>query len=283
MSQLQKRSLAAGAVVVLAIAGAGVAFGAGANKGKGKSSQSKRSGTAALSKAHGPAGHGLRGGDDFDAAAAYLGKTAAQVQTDLAAGKTLAQIAAATSGKSTDGLIAALVTQEKTEIAAKVTAGALTQAQADAIIPTLTAHFTSFVNGTGGGPGFGGGHGPGGPGFGGGHGPGGPGGHSDELDAAATYLGLTAADLITKVQAGQTLAQVAGATSGKTAAGLVAALVAAEKTELAAAVTAGRITQAQADTILPTLTATFTAFVNGTGGPHGPGGPGGGGHFGRHP
>ena len=272
MSQLQKRSLAAGAVVVLAIAGAGVAFGAGANKGKGKSSQSKRSGTAALSKAHGPAGHGLRGGDDFDAAAAYLGKTAAQVQADLAAGKTLAQIAAATSGNSTDGLIAALVTHEKTEIAAKVTAGALTQAQADAIIPTLTAHFTSFVNGTGGGPGFGGGHGPGG-----------PGGHSDELDAAATYLGLTAADLITKVQAGQTLAQVAGATSGKTAAGLVAALVAAEKTELAAAVTAGRITQAQADTILPTLTATFTAFVNGTGGPHGPGGPGGGGHFGRHP
>jgi hypothetical protein len=265
MSQLHKRSLAAGAIVVLAIAGAGAAFGAGTNKGKGKAAQSKRSGTAALSK-----GHGLRGGDDFDAAVAYLGLTAAQVQTDLTAGKTLAQIAAATSGKSTDGLIGALVTHEKAEIAAKVTAGKITQAQADAIIPTLTAHFTAFVNGTG-GPGFGGGH----------HG--GPGGHSDELDAAATYLGLTAADLVTKVQAGQTLAQVAGATSGKTVAGLVAALVAAEKTELDAAVTTGRITQAQEDAILPTLTATFTAFVNGTGGPHGPGGPGGGGHHFRHP
>jgi hypothetical protein len=266
MSQLHKRSLAAGAIVVLAIAGAGAAFGAGANKGKGKTAQSKRSGTAALSK-----GHGLRGGDDFDAAVAYLGLTAAQVQTDLTAGKTLAQIAAATSGKSTDGLIAALVTHEKAEIAAKVTAGKITQAQADVIIPTLTAHFTAFVNGTGG------------PGFGGGHGHGGPGGHSDEVDAAAAYLGLTAADLITKVQAGQTLAQIAGATSGKSVAGLVAALVAAEKTELDAAVTAGRITQAQEDAILPTLTATFTAFVNGTGGPHGPGGPGGGGHFGHHP
>lgn len=271
MSQFQKRSLAAGAILVLAIAGASAASGAGTNKGK--ASQSKRSGTAALSRAHGADGHGLRGGDDFDAAVAYLGKTAAQVQTDLTAGKTLAQIAAATTGKSTDGLIAALATHEKAEIAAKVTAGTITQAQADAVIPMLTPHFTAFVNGTD-GPSFGGlGHG--------GHGPGG--GHSDELNAAATYLGLTAADLITKVQAGQTLAQIAGATSGKTVAGLVAALVTAEKAELDAAVTAGRITQAQEDAILPTLTATFTAFANGTGGPHRPGGPGGGHHFGGHP
>jgi hypothetical protein len=267
--KLHTRSLAAGAIVVLAIAGASAAFGAGANKGKGKASQSKKSGTAALSKANGAGhGHGIRGGDDFAAAVAYLGLTAAQVQTDLAAGKTLAQIATATTGKSTDGLIAALVTHEKAEIAAKVTAGKITQAQADAIIPTLTASFTAFVNSTGGGPGRGG-HGPG------------VGGHSDELDAAATYLGLTAADLITKVQAGQTLAQIAGATAGKTVDGLVAALVTAEKAELAAKVTAGKITQAQADAIIPTLTATFTAFVNGTGGPHGPEGHGGG-HFGHH-
>jgi hypothetical protein len=272
MLHLRTRSIAAGAIVVLSVMGAGAALGAGTNKGKGSS---KKSATAALAKTQNRAnaghGNGIRGGDDFDAAVAYLGLTAAQVQTDLAAGKTLAQIAAATSGKSTDGLIAALVAAEKTEIAAKVTAGAITQAQADAVIPTLTAHFTAFVNGTGGPGGFG----PGG------HGPGGGAGHSDEFDAAASYLGLTAADLLTKVQAGQTLAQIAGATSGKTVAGLVAALVTAEKTELDAAVTAGRITQAQEDAILPTLTATFTAFVNGTGGPHGPGGPGGG-HFGRH-
>ena len=168
MKRLNKRTLAASAVVVLAIAGASAA---GASKGKGKASQSKRGGTSALSKAN-RGDHGLRRGDDFDAAVAYLGLTAAQVQTDLTAGKTLAQIAAATTGKSTDGLIAALVTHEKAELAAKVAAGAITQAQADAVIPTLTAHFTAFVNGTG-GPGFRGGHGPGGPG--------GPGGHSDEL------------------------------------------------------------------------------------------------------
>ena len=88
-------------------------------------------------------------------------------------------------------------------------------------------------------------HGPGGPGgHGFGHGPGG-----DEFTAAASYLGLTESALATQLQAGKTLAQVADATSGKSAAGLVAALVAAEKTEIAAAVTAGRLTQAQADAI----------------------------------
>jgi hypothetical protein len=46
--------------------------------------------------------------------------------------------------------------------------------------------------------------------------------------------------------------------------GLVDALVAAEKTELAAAVTAGTITQAQSDQIAATLTARFTGLVNGT-------------------
>ena len=79
-----------------------------------------------------------------------------------------------------------------------------------------------------------------------GHGPGGPGG-GDDLAAAATYLGLSQSDLQTALQSGKTLAQVANATSGKSAAGLIDALVAAEKTELAAAVTAGTLTQAQAD------------------------------------
>src|SRR5882724_11337167 len=147
MLHLRTRSIAAGAIVVLSVMGAGAALGAGTNKGKGSS----KSATAALattqSRANAGHGNGIRGGDDFDAAVAYLGLTAAQVQTDLAAGKTLAQIAAATSGKSTDGLIAALVTHEKAEIAAKVTAGTITQAQADAVIPTLTAHFTALVNG----------------------------------------------------------------------------------------------------------------------------------------
>src|SRR5205823_8883113 len=122
MLHLRTRSIAAGAIVVLSVMGAGAALGAGTNKGKGSS---KTSATSALAKTQNRAnaghGNGVRGGDDFDAAVAYLGLTPAQVQTDLAAGKTLAQIAAATSGKSADGLIAALVGAEKTEIAATVT------------------------------------------------------------------------------------------------------------------------------------------------------------------
>ena len=54
------------------------------------------------------------------------------------------------------------------------------------------------------------------------------------------------------------------ATSGKSTAGLVAALVAAEKTELAAAVKAGDLTQAQADRITTGLQARVAAMVNGT-------------------
>ena len=86
----------------------------------------------------------------------------------------------------------------------------------------------------------------------------------DDLAAAATYLGVTQADLLRSLQSGKTLAQVAGATSGKSVAGLIDALVAAEKTELAAAVKAGTITQAQSDQIATTLRDRFTALVNGT-------------------
>jgi hypothetical protein len=194
--------------------------------------------------------HGRRG-NDLAAAATYLGVSQADLLTSLQSGKTLAQVADATSGKSAAGLIDALVAAEKTELAAAVTAGRLTQAQSDQIATGLTARVTAQVNGTR--PA----RGPGGPGF--GHGAGG-----DELTAAATYLGVTESALTTQLQAGKTLAQVADATSGKSAAGLIDALVAAEKTELAAAVTAGTITQAQSDQIATTLKARFTALVNGT-------------------
>lgn len=200
----------------------------------------------------GPAGdHHGRHGDDLAAAATYLGVSQADLLASLQSGKTLAQVAAATSGKSVAGLIDALVAAKKTELAAAVTAGRLTQAQADQIATGLTAHVTAEVNGTR--PD----HGPGGRGF--GHGAGG-----DELTAAATYLGVTETALMTQLQSGKTLAQVAAATGGKSVAGLIDALVAAEKTELAAAVKAGTITQAQSDQIATTLTDRFTALVNGT-------------------
>ena len=51
-------------------------------------------------------------------ATAYLGVTAAQLQSELQSGKTLAQVAKETSGKSEAGLIEALVAARKERLAA---------------------------------------------------------------------------------------------------------------------------------------------------------------------
>ena len=247
-------------LVILAVASIAAGSAYAASKLHGSSSPSAAGPLSATSISSttggyatgGPAGdHHGRGGDDLAAAATYLGVSQADLLTSLQSGKTLAQVAAATNGKSVAGLIDALVAAEKTELAAAVTAGRLTQAQADQIATGLTAHVTAEVNGTR--PD----HGPGGPGF--GHGPGG-----DELTAAAAYLGVTETALTAQLQSGKTLAQVAAATSGTSVAGLIDALIAAEKTELAAAVKAGTITQAQSDQIATTLKDRFTALVNGT-------------------
>ena len=260
MTQSRKRQLAPLVVLAAASIAAGSAYAAtklhsssaSPNTGGPLSATSISSNNSALGH-DGRGDHRGRGGDDLAAAATYLGVTQADLLTSLQSGKTLAQVAGATSGKTVAGLIDALVAAEKTELAAAVTAGRLTQAQSDQIAAGLTARVTAEVNGTR--PA----RGPGGPGGFGHHGPGG-----DELTAAASYLGVTEAALMTQLQSGKTLAQVADATSGKSAAGLIDALVAAGKTELAAAVTAGTITQAQSDQIATTLKARFTALVNNT-------------------
>jgi polyhydroxyalkanoate synthesis regulator phasin len=82
------------------------------------------------------------------------------------------------------------------------------------------------------------------------------------LDAAASYLGLTEAQLRTQLESGKSLADVAKA-QGKTVDGLVQALVDAAKKRIDAAVTAGRLTQTQADSILADLKSRVTDSVNG--------------------
>src|SRR5215217_5379549 len=114
-------------------------------------------------------GHGgLRAHVEFgglDAAATYLGVTEEQLRTELAGGKSLADVAKA-KGKSVDALVDALTADANEKIAAAVAAGRLTQADADRLTASLKEHVTEMVNGTvgpRGGPGrgfgFGFGHG----------------------------------------------------------------------------------------------------------------------------
>ena len=267
-------------ITVVALVAAGGAFAAGKHHGSKAAATGGLSIGSYVSSGAGRAAHDLRLGrgpsDELAAAATYLGLSQTELQTALQSGKTLAQVANATSGKSSSGLIDALVAAEQTELTAAVTAGRLTQAQADQITTGLKDRFTSLVNGT--------------MPLRAGHGPGGLHGGGDDLAAAATYLGLSQTELQTALQSGKTLAQVANATSGKSSSGLIDALVAAEQTELTAAVTAGRLTQAQADQITTGLKDRFTNMVNGIrpahgdfGGHGGFGGPGFGGFGGPPP
>ena len=91
-------------------------------------------------------GHFRHHGPNLDAAAKYLGLTEEQLRTELEGGKTLAQVAKA-HGKTTDGLVQALVDSAKEKLDAAVKAGRLTRAQADAMLAGLEARITDFVNG----------------------------------------------------------------------------------------------------------------------------------------
>jgi hypothetical protein len=180
------------------------------------------------------ADNGLHGGADLiTTAATYIGITAADLKTQLASGKSLADIAVA-NGKTRDGLIAALVAAEQQSI-------------------------STFVDQKGNA--F-----PAGPGM-----PGGPGGRfgfgvvmtGDPVATAATFLGTTTADLRTKMEAGQTLTQIATA-AGKTRDQLVQALVADATTKIEAAKTAGTITAAQATQLETGLTDRMARLADST-------------------
>ncbi|MBI3428463.1 MAG: hypothetical protein HY050_00075 [Actinobacteria bacterium] len=137
-------------------------------------------------------------------------------------------------------------------LAGLVTKGTLTQAQVDAINAAITAARAANQNQ-------------------------GVAERTARLQLVATTIGIDVATLQTRLSAGDSLATIAGA---KTAA-LIAALVAEETKEIDAAVTAGKITAAQATTLKTNLTAQVTAMVNGTGGMHGGFGEGMGQGFGE--
>jgi hypothetical protein len=236
MKHLDKALIGAGAALVLS---GGIAAAALGPSNVGTAVMASLPGNVALAVQN----NGHIGGPGFlTTAATYIGITEDALRTELATGKSLADVAVA-HGKTRDGLIAALVQASTTEIT------------------TLVDTKNPFPAPPAGGPGRG---------F---HIEGNP------LAAASTYLGISEADLRTKLQAGQNLGQIAAATAGKSRDGLIAALVADENTKIDAAAKAGTITADQATQLKANVTTRVTALVDGTGPGGLPGfGPGPRGH-----
>ncbi len=192
-------------------------------------------------------GGGTVGADVLTPAAAFLNLSVADLAADLKSGKTLAQEAKA-KGKSADGLIDAIVAAEKKVLDAEVAAGWLTSDQETAVLATVKSRVTNLVN-----------TGPSVPAT-------RPAGGGGLLGSAATYLGMTVADLQAALRSGKSLAQITNGVSGKTVDGLVAAVLAPLKQRLDDAVTAGKLTQSQETTIVTNLTSRLTDLVNGKAG-----------------
>jgi hypothetical protein len=87
---------------------------------------------------------------------------------------------------------------------------------------------------------------------------------------AAQVLNLSQTELIAQLNAGQTIAQVAQA-HGSSASAVAEAFVAAREQALSQAVAAGRMTQAQADTMLANMKANVEAQLNSPWSPKGRG------------
>jgi hypothetical protein len=90
---------------------------------------------------------GRRSGDGL-IAAGYLGISRAQLFKALKGGRTLAQIADATPGKSAAGLIDALVAARKARLERAATAGLFPQAHLQRALSALRARVTARVNRT---------------------------------------------------------------------------------------------------------------------------------------
>src|SRR5947199_3553517 len=174
----------------------------------------------------------------FAAAASYIGITEAQLRTELGTDKSLADVAVA-HGKTRDGLIQALTAAQQQNIATLVDQKGI-------------GARPNPANGYGPGPGFG-------------RGPGDRNLIGNSLATAATYLGTTAADLETKMRAGQTLAQIANATAGKSRDGLLNALVADATAKIDAAQKAGTITADQATQQKSNLSTRLAQLIDNTG------------------
>jgi hypothetical protein len=179
--------------------------------------------------------------------------------------------AAGTLGVAPSALGDALKKALEKQVDAQVTAGTLTQAQADAIKKRIEDGTQPLFGGGPGGFGKHFGHrGFGGPGF--GHEPGGMRGSFPGLGAGvddlATFLGLKPAELLTQLRSGKSLADVAKA-QGKTVDDLKTEITTLATKRLDAAVTAGKLTKDQEQKLLGGLAKHIDDLVNGVHEMHG--------------
>ncbi|MCD1258299.1 hypothetical protein B5M42_005515 [Paenibacillus athensensis] len=150
-----------------------------------------------------------RGAGPLESAATLLGVEQKDLMSELAAGKTLAQIASDKQGWDEATLLQKLTEAEQAKLDEAVTAGKLTQEQADKQKADMADRLKSFVENTRpadgkSGPGFGGERGHGGPG-----GFGGMGGKGGEFSALPDILGMTQEELQAELEAGKSPADIA--------------------------------------------------------------------------
>jgi hypothetical protein len=92
---------------------------------------------------------GKSGGPEglLQTAATYLGISVSTLQTDLAGGKSLADVVTSVGGgKTVEGLVSALESPAQTALNTAVTDGRITQAQETAILARMTTALTNLVN-----------------------------------------------------------------------------------------------------------------------------------------
>ena len=156
--------------------------------------------------------------------------------------------AAAELGVAPSALSDALKEALKNRVDDAVAEGRLSEEQGERLKDRIDSSETPLL-------GLGFGHGP--------FGDGGPGHHGAKLDleSAASYLGLTAAELKAKLMDGKTLAEIA-AEEGKSVDGLVEQLVDAAETRIDEAVAEGRLTAEQAAELKEGLAERIRERVN---------------------
>jgi len=168
---------------------------------------------------------------DLQLAASYLGLGRAELRRRLQTGETLAEVAAATPGKSAGGLIAAILAPREAQLKAHPPASsALHEA-----LSRSRAQIVAEAN-----------HGR---------------GRSGPVPAAASYLGLSAGDLRSKLGQGESLAQIAQA-QGRSRTGLIETLVTLKTRRLNTALAEHAITPGEERTALASLRGRVSAAVD---------------------